>query len=388
MADQTIIDDLNEDLKTYRQSFRDYATERLMPHASEWDRAGRIPPELIRALGAEGYLCGIIPKTYGGAGWNCQTMGVQHEAFGRVSSSLTVLLTVSAMVASTIVKWGSGDQRKEWLGKIASGECIAAYALTEPQAGSDLAKIECRLERRGGDLVLTGTKKWITFATEADLFLVFAVLEGQPTAVLVPRTLPGVSVHPVEDMLGFRAAGIGEVQFEGVALPESNVVGRVGFGFSMVAPYGLHHGRMSTAFSSLGLVRACLETASQYASEREVAGGLLAEKGIVKSLMARMGVQYDAAWELCMAGARAEDAGSYEAYQKILAAKHFASTTANSAAHDMGQVLGAAGMQGSRPAERYFRDARIMEIIEGSTQVLELLLGKIYIDKFRKSRYF
>lgn len=367
------------------EDFRDYVTTNVEPYAQEWDLEQGVSRRAITQLSDEGYLGAMIPLKYGGKGWDLVTYGLLNEAFGKGSSSLTVLFTVQNMVSSVLMKWGSVAQTEKWLEPIAKGNILAAFALTEPNVGSDIGKVETSFTKQGDIYILNGTKRWITFAGMADLFLVFGQCEGQSIACFIEKNTPGFTVTRINNMLGFRGCYLGNLEFDNVIIPAGNIVGKQGFGIPLIAPYGLHYGRLSTAFSSLGLMRGCLELASDYALTRKSAGTLLINHGMIAEKIADMGVNYDAAFHLCVDAAWAEVKGMPNVMEQMIAAKYFASRKSVQAAADTVQVLGAVGChEESTPAGRFYRDSKIMEIIEGTNQVLQQVMGSTYAKRFKK----
>ena len=235
-------------------------------------------------------------------------------------------------------------------------------------------------------LILNGSKKWITCAQRAGVFLVFGKLEQRSVACLVPKGTPGLEVEPIRDLMGFRSAGLAQLTFNDVEVPSANIVGKPGFAVSHVAPVGLQYGRISTACSGLGLLRGCFEESIAYAAVRKIADKTVGEIGMVRSLIARMGTDLEAGSFLCHNACRAEDDHLPEVFEKTLMAKYFTSRAAVRAASDAVQIQGAAGCHASSPVSRYYRDAKIMEIIEGTTQIHEELLGKMFVDQARRLR--
>jgi alkylation response protein AidB-like acyl-CoA dehydrogenase len=292
------------------------------------------------------------------------------------------------MVAMVLLKWGTAQQRRKWLPPLAKGETIAAFALTEPGAGSDLESFVTEFTQTSGgnSLILRGTKKWISCAQFAGLFLVFGKVGQHSACCVVPRKLPGVHIEPISDLMGFRAAGLAEVQFRDVEVPAENLIGKPGFALTHVAPVGLHHGRISTACSALGLLRGCFEESIAYAATRKVGDKMVGDIGIIRSLIAKMGTDLEVGQLLCHTACLAEDAHLPQAFEKTLAAKYFTSRAVVRAASDAVQIRGASGCHASSPVSRYYRDAKIMEIIEGTTQIHEDLLGKIYVDQAARLR--
>lgn len=361
--------------------FNEFVKQNVIPHVEEWDSQESIPSSIIKMMGEKGYLGSIVPKKYEGQSMDYVLFGLLNEAFGRGSSSLTDLITVQTMTEITLLKWGSEPLRQHWLPPLAKGELIGAYAMTEPSTGSDLTSMKTTFSRKHEKYIVNGVKKWISFAELADVFIVFGKLNELPTTCLVPRSSPGVSVKPIKNMMGFRAGHLGEVSFNEVEIPEENIIGKPGFALSYIAPYGLHYGRMSTACSAWGLMRACLEESTAYVADRQVGGVKLQEKGMIREIIAKMGVNVEAATQLCINACKAEDMHSPEAMDKTLIAKYFTSKAVVHAASDAVQIKGASGCHEGSPVARYYRDAKIMEIIEGTSQVHLDILGKRFIEK-------
>ena len=364
--------------------FRQFVGVNVEPFADDWDRNGHMPSDVIRRLGQTGYLGAILPPEYGGAGWDFVTFGMLNEALGRGSSSLTVLLTVQSMVATTIARWGTPRQKERWLPSLASGDIIAAFCLTEPAAGSAINEIETEYSHHGKGFLLSGTKRYITFGEVADVYLVFGYVEGKSIACLVAKDTPGVKVIPIKDMLGFRSCHLAQLEFDNVEIAPEQVIGKAGFALSHIALLGLHYGRMSTAFSATGLIRACLETGIDRAAGRVIAGVPLDQVEAVRDLVAGMGIGYETSLLFCLRAARSEDERSPQAIENTITAKYIASRHAVDAAGHAVQIGGAYGChEGSSPAGRYYRDSKIMEIIEGTSQVLQKVISNYYINHYK-----
>jgi alkylation response protein AidB-like acyl-CoA dehydrogenase len=380
---------LTEEQSRRYAEFQEFAAANVAPYAAEWDCAQQIPYSAVAELGRAGFLGATIPTEYGGRGWDVVTFGLLNEALGRCDSAYTGVLTVQSMVCAALLKWGTAEQRSRWLPPLANGEMTGAFALTEPGAGSDIASISTEFRRNNGagDISLHGEKKWITCGQRADLFLVFGKLDQQPLACLVPRESAGLEIEPIKDLMGFRAAGLARLRFHDVAIAAANVVGKPGFALSHVAPIGLQYGRISTACSALGLLRACVEESTDYAVSRKVGGQRLGELGMIQSLIARMGANLEAARLLCWSACRAEDDHLPETFTKTFIAKYFTSRAAVQAASDAVQIHGASGCHESSPVARYYRGSKIVEIIEGTTQVHEMVLAKNFVhDALRRQR--
>jgi hypothetical protein len=367
--------ELTDRQKENRSAFRKFVDEAVIPYAAENDRQERMPVEDIHRIARLGYLGAVLPEAVGGAGMDMISFGLLNEELGRGCSSLRSLLTVHSMAAVAIQRWGSKVQKEEWLPRLAGGEKIGAFALTEPNVGSDAKNIETAARTEGDEYVLNGEKRWITFGQMADLFLVFAKCEGQPAALLVERETPGLSIRPVSGMLGVRASMLAELCLRDCRIPKGNLVGRLGFGLSHVAAAALDCGRYSVAWGTVGIAQACLEASLRYTNRRKQFGNYLKEHQLVRQMISEMITNVEAARLLCYQAGYLKDKGDPAAIIQTSMAKYFASRTASKASIDAVQLHGANGCSSSYPVERYLRDARIMEIIEGSTQIQQLTIA-------------
>jgi alkylation response protein AidB-like acyl-CoA dehydrogenase len=361
--------------------FQAFVAVNVEPYVAQWDCDQRIPQNVIAKVAEAGYFGCSLPRVHGGHEWDAVTFGLLHEAFGRASSALTDVLTVQTMVAMTLLKWGTADQKQRWLRPLATGDLIGAFALTEPGAGSDTNGLATRFSERDDVFVLKGTKKWISAGQFADVFLVFGNLGVHSMVCPLPRGTPGLHVEPICELLGFRAAGLAELHFDDVQVSAADIIGKPGFALSHIAPVGLHHGRISTSCSALGLLRACFEAGVEHAARRTIGQQAVGDLGMIRSLIARMGSDLAAGNSLCLDACRAEDARVPSVFEAAMTAKHFVSRAAARAASDAVQICGASGCHASAPVSRYYRDAKIMEIIEGTTQVHEDMLGRLYVEQ-------
>lgn len=372
---------LTTDQRRRGEEFKAFAATHVAPHAAGWDSAQEIPRAAILELGQAGYLGATLPADYGGQGWDAVTFGLLNEALGRHDSAYTGFVTVHAMVSMALLKWGTASQRREWLPPLTRGEKIGAIALTEPQGGSDLQAMTTRFtpSGRGAELILSGEKKWISCGQLADVFVVFGKLEEKSVACLVPRESAGLEIEPITNMLGFRAAGMARLRFHDVPVAGANMVGKPGFAFSHVVPIAMHFGRISTACSALGLLRGCFEESTGYAATRGADAQRIGDFGMIQSLIARMGADLEAAKLLCWSACRARDEQQPESFMQAVVAKYFSSRAAVRAAADAIQIHGAAGCHESSPVARFFRASKIMELIEGTTQIHERILGQGFL---------
>lgn len=369
--------ELNDAQKLAQGEFRDFVDEHVAPFADDHDRLEKMPDVLIRQVAERGWLGGIIPTRYGGAGMDPLTWGLLCEEIGRGSASLLSLFTVHGMVAQALIKWGTEQQRQHYLPKLATGEFIGAFGLTEPNVGSDAASIETLAElTEDGDWRIHGMKRWISFGQVANLMLVFAKVEDKAAAFLVERGTPGFATTPIAGLLGFRSAMLAEVTLDDCRVPSDNLVGKVGFGFSHVAGVALDHGRYCVGWGCLGLCQGALDASLAYAGQRKQFGAFLKGHQLIQEMIAEMITQIRAARALCMRAAWLKQQGDPSLIMETSIAKYFTSRLAVQVASDAVQIHGANGCSDRYPVQRYLRDAKIMEIIEGSNQMQQVIISK------------
>ncbi len=372
---------LSSDQEAARLGFRRFVDEHIVPHAGDWDREECVPRRLIDALIEQGYLAAIVPRSVGGGGIDAVTYGLLTEELGRGCSSVRSLLTVHDMVTLAVLRWGNTHLRETWVPRMAKAELLAALALSEPGVGSDAASVETEARRDGDDFVLSGRKKWITYGQIADLFLVLARCEGKVTAFLVPADTPGLVRHPLRGMAGTRASLLAELELTDCRLPSVHLVGRVGFGFSHVAASALDHGRYSVAWGAVGIAQACLDACAGYTAERRQFGARLNEHALVQRLLTEMIANTRAARLLCYRAGYLRVTDDPGATAETMIAKYFASRTAVRAANDAVQLHGANGLSDAFPVARFLRDAKVTEIIEGSTQIQQLSIPRLPLQE-------
>lgn len=367
-----------------RAAARAFVDTHITPHANGFERAGAVPEDLLDRIGAAGLWAPFLPVEDGGAGIDMVTLGELHEEVGRGCSSVRSLLTVHTMVSWTVRRWGTAAQRERWAGVLARGEALGAFCLSEPEAGSDAAGISTRAVPAGGGWVLDGVKKWITGGQRADVFLVFAKTDASIGAFLVPRDTPGVEVRPIPEILGTRASMLAEVSFRGVRLDGDALVGPSGFTAGMVLTGTLDLGRYSVACGSVGIIQACLDACADYTSRRRVGGELLRTMPLIQAKVSDMVTDVRAARMLCAEAGRLKDAGEASTLMATWVAKYFASTAAARHASEAVQIHGANGCGDDYPVARLYRDAKVMEIIEGSNEVQRMTIaGEAYREMTR-----
>ncbi|MDY6950344.1 MAG: acyl-CoA dehydrogenase family protein [Thermodesulfobacteriota bacterium] len=368
--------ELSAQQKKDQAAFRAFVKEEILPHAGSHDQEERIPSDLIRRLGREGYLGATLPAEYGGRGMDMITFGLLNEELGRGCSSVRALVMLQNMIGLTLLRWGSKDQKGLWLDRLASGAVIASFALTEPDVGSDAASIQTTARSVGGGYILRGQKKWISLGQIADLFLVIGTCGGKPCAFLIEKDRPGLSMAPVFGMLGLRASMLAEVRFDDCPVPEENLVGGMGFGLAPVAFFALNLGRYSVAWGCVGIAQACLAACIDHTSKRKQFGVHLKEHQLIKQMIADMTVKVQAGRLLCLRAGCAIESGDPNSVMETMAAKYFASKTARETATDAVQIHGALGCSREHAVERYLRDAKVMEIIEGTSQIHQMKIAE------------
>jgi alkylation response protein AidB-like acyl-CoA dehydrogenase len=364
------------DLAELAEEFWRFADEEVAPRAARHDAEEALDLELVRLLGEHGYLAPFLPQSIGGRGLDHVAYAALHEEIGRACSSTRSLLTVHDMVAHTILRWGGDELRTEWLPKLASGSALGAFALSEPHGGSDVQALRTRATRRERTFVLTGEKTWISFGQLADVFLVFARTEHGVSAFLVEREADGLEIEPIGGLLGLRASMLATLRFDGCSVPAEQLVGREGRAVPQVTTSALTLGRLGVACGSVGIVRACLDSAVAFARERSYGDEALVDRPLIQRMLAEMVTDVEAGHLLCLEAAAALDREDPRAPISAAIAKHFAARAAARSGRDAVQIHGAAGCTSAYPVERLYRDAKIMEIVEGSNEVQETLIGR------------
>ncbi len=355
--------------------FRAFVAARVAPYADAWDRAERLPSEAIADLRGAGYLGAPLPTAAGGGGMAALTYGLLCEELARGCASVRTLVTVHDMTAVALARWGSPRLCEESLPAVARGELLCAFALSEPGVGSDAAAIETEAREVDDGYRLDGCKRWISFGQVADRFLVFARLAGEPAAFFVPADAVGLSRRPIDGMLGTAASLLAEVELRDCRVPRHHLLGRPGAGVSHVAATALDHGRYAVAWGCLGIAQACLDASLDYAARRRQFGVALEQHQLVRRLLTEMIVGTRAARLLCYRAGYVRESGDPLASSETLVAKYFASRTASRVAGWAVQLHGAAGMSRDYPLARHLRDAKIMEVIEGSNEIQQLTIA-------------
>lgn len=349
-------------------------TDLVGDQADSWDRAGVLPVDVARTLSGKGLLCAEVPAEHGGLGLTSGQNGELTAHVGSLCSSLRSLMTSQGMAAWTVRRFGSAEQQTNYLHALTSGS-LAAVAFSEPQAGSDLSAMTTRIDVDGDKVTVSGRKVWVTGAAYADLVVVFGRYGDGAAAVVVPTSAPGVTVTRVPDPLGCRAAGHSDIELADVVLPADSVLGGAGLPLEWLVTSALSYGRVSVAWGCVGILRACLTATARHAKQREQFGKPLAEHQLVARHIAELLVAEQAATHTCAHASRCWDANSPELVTAAVLAKHLAAGNATRGAAAAVQVLASAGALDGHPVARAYRDAKLMEIIEGSNEISQLLLS-------------
>ncbi|MEW2115758.1 acyl-CoA dehydrogenase family protein [Streptomyces sp. NPDC005474] len=384
--------ELSEEQTAVQRLARDFVDREITPNVVAWDRAEDVDRSIVKKLGEVGFLGLTVDEEYGGSGGDHLTYCLVTEELGRGDSSVRGIVSVSlGLVAKTVAHWGSEEQKRRWLPGLTSGAYIGCFGLTEPGTGSDAGNLSTRAVRddggtsrsseaeSGGEYVVNGTKMFITNGTWADVVLLFARSTDAPghkgvSAFLVPTDTPGLTRRTLHGKLGLRGQATAELVFEDVRVPASAMLAPEGKGFS-VAMSALAKGRMSVAAGCVGIAQAALEAAVKYAGEREQFGGPIARHQLVQELISDIAVDVDAARLLTWRVADLIDRGLPFATESSKA-KLFASEAAVRAANNALQVFGGYGYIDEYPAGKLLRDARVMTLYEGTSQIQKLLIGR------------
>ncbi|MPZ81179.1 MAG: acyl-CoA dehydrogenase [Actinophytocola sp.] len=358
---------------------REFVDTEVIPNAEAWDQAEALPRSVLDRVGELGLWAPFLPADVGGAGLDMITLGKIHEEVGRGCSGLRSMLTVHTMVSWAVWRRGSAEQHATLLPLLISGETFGVFCLSEPDNGSDATATGTIAVEDGDGWVIGGRKKWITGGQVADIMMVFARTGPGMSAFLVPATAPGVTITPIPNMLGTRSSMIAEIVFDGVRVPASAMLGPQGWAAGMVMTGALDMGRFSVASGSVGIIQACLDACVDYTSKREVAEGKLRDLQLIRRKISDLVTSLRAARLLCEEAGRLKEAGDPATIMATWVAKYFASTKAVAAANDAVQIHGANGCSQDFPAARLYRDAKIMEIIEGSTELQQTFIaGEAY----------
>jgi len=373
--------DLTEEQEMVRNHVREFAQNEIAPVAREYDEAEKFPREQLKGLGELGLLGMIIPEEYGGAGFDSVSYALALEEISKADSSVAVIVSVTNSVCCyPILSFGTEEQKQKYLIPLAKGEKLGAFCLSEPQAGSDAVNQKTRAVEDGDFYVLNGTKSWVTNGGEADVYLVVAVTgenDGRKeiTAFLIESDVEGLAVSSIEHKMGQRASQTAEMSLTDVKVPKANVLGKPGEGLK-VAFSSLDNGRIGIAALSVGIAQAALEESAKYAKDRTAFGKPIAEFQAIQQKLADMATEVDAARLLTLRAASMKDSGNTRTGFYASMAKLFASETANKVCAEAVQIHGGNGFSRHYNVEKYYRDARITTIYEGTSEIQRIVISR------------
>ncbi|WP_278386096.1 acyl-CoA dehydrogenase family protein [Stutzerimonas kunmingensis] len=372
--------ELSEDQRMIRDMARDFARREIAPHAQAWEKAGWIDDALVAQMGELGLLGMVVPEEWGGSYIDYVAYALAVEEISAGDGATGALMSIHNSVGcGPVLNYGSQAQKDEWLAELASGRAIGCFALTEPQAGSEAHNLRTRAELVNGQWVLNGSKQFCSNAKRAKLAIVFAVTDPELgkkglSAFLVPTDTPGFAVERSEHKMGIRASDTCAVSLSDCRIPETNLLGERGKGLA-IALSNLEGGRIGIGAQAVGIARAAFEAALLYARERVQFGKPIAEHQSIANMLADMQTQLNAARLLILHAARLKSAG-LPCLSEASQAKLFASEMAEKVCSQAVQIHGGYGYLEDYPVERYYRDARITQIYEGSSEIQRLLIAR------------
>ena len=371
---------LAEEHLQLRDALREFAAQRLAPFAAQWDREATYPREALKELAALGTFGIAVPEEYGGAGMDYTALAVALEEIAAGDGATSTIISVNnCPVCSILMAWASEEQKRRFLVPLARGDKLGAFCLTEPHVGSEASGLRTSAVRQGDHWVLNGVKQFITSGKNADLAIVLAVTEKAAgkrgiSAFIVETSTPGYIVARVEEKLGQHASDTAQILFENCRVPAANLIGDEGAGYR-IALSGLEGGRIGIAAQSLGMARAAYEAALKYARERVAFGQPIFQHQAVQFRLADMATQLEAARQLIHHAAALKDAGQ-PCLKQAAMAKLFASEMAERVCSDAIQIHGGYGYVSDFPVERIYRDVRVCQIYEGTSDIQRILIAR------------
>jgi butyryl-CoA dehydrogenase len=371
---------LNEQHEMIRDALRAFSQERLAPNAARWDKEHHFPKEELKELAALGAFGVAVPEELGGAGLDYVSLALVLEEIAAGDGGTSTVISVNnCPVCSIGMMYANEQQKQQWLRPLAQGEMLGAFALTEPHTGSDAAALRTTATLDGGDYIINGTKQFITSGKHADVAIVFAVTDKAAgkkgiSAFWVPTNTPGYIVAGIEHKMGQHSSDTAQILFENCRVPAANMIGEPGQGYK-IALSGLEGGRIGIASQSVGMARSAFEAALKYARERESFGKPIFEHQSVQFKLSEMAMQLEAARQLIWHAASLKDAGQ-PCLKEAAMAKLFASEMAERVCSDAIQIHGGYGYTADFPVERIYRDVRVCQIYEGTSDIQKLLIAR------------
>ena len=371
---------LSPEQELIKDTARDFATKHLLPGVMERDEKQKFPHDEIKAMGELGFMGMMIPEEWGGSDLDAISYVIAVEEIAAVELATSTIMSVNnSLVCQVLLDWGNDLQKAQYLKPLASGAKLGAYSLSEPQSGSDASNMRTYAEKNGDQFIINGVKNWVTSGENSDFIILFCKTEKGAgskgiSAFIIEKGTPGLTVGKKENKLGIRASDTCELYFDDCKIPEKNLIGSLGQGFS-IAMKALGGGRIGIAAQSIGLARSALEKAISYSKDREQFGQSISKFGAIQNKVADMATNIDAARLLVWKAAIKKDQGKDFSKESSMA-KLFASTTAMTAATDCVQIHGGYGYMQEYGVERLMRDAKITEIYEGTSEIQKLVISR------------
>lgn len=382
--------EFTEEQNMLRKMVREFTDKEIMPYIAEWDKQGKFDPDILKKLADLGLMGVCIPEEYGGSGMDYNSLAIVCEELERGDTAFRTAVSVhTGLNSMTLLQWGTEEQKQKYLIPQAKGEKIAAFGLTEPGAGSDVAAIETTAVKDGDDYILNGQKTWISLCDMADNFIVFAYTGDRSlkhkgiSAFIVERTWEGFSSKAIKGKHGIRAGNTGELFFDNVKVPKENLLGEEGEGFK-IAMSALDNGRFTVAAGAVGLIMACLEASVKYCHERETFGKPIGKHQLVQQMIAKMEAGLQMSRLLVYRAGELKNQGKRNTRETSLA-KWQACDFANQAADDAVQIHGAYGYSDEYPVERYLRNSKAPVIYEGTREIHTIMQAE-YVLGYRKDK--
>ncbi|HEU5227863.1 MAG TPA: acyl-CoA dehydrogenase family protein [Ktedonobacteraceae bacterium] len=378
--------DLNEEQSDIRDMVRRFTAQEIVPHAEAWDESYYFPREIYSKMAELGLLGMATPEEYGGSALSRLTGALVYEQLAKGDMATAVGLSVHNMITGSIARFGSEEQRRRWVPRLASGELLGAFSLSEADAGSDAASLQCRAQRNGDVYVINGNKMWVTNGGEAEVYLLMARVQSEIntsriSCFVVEKGTPGFSFGKTERKMGLHSSPTRELVFEQCEIPTTNLIGEEGQGFR-IALSSLDGGRINIGSIAVGVAQAAFETARDYARERKQFGKPIGTFQAIQFMLADMATRIEAARLLVYEAAYKLDSGQ-KAGMYASMAKCFATDMAMEVTTNAVQILGGAGYVRDYPAERYMRDVKVAQIFEGTNQIQRIVIARALLGGIR-----
>jgi len=366
----------------FEENLEIFCINKVLPYAKEFDQNDDISKQAILDLFSLGYFEGIAGEKYNYDTWSNVDIGLTNKVIGKYSPALRTLLTVHGMALISLKRWGRKQLKNEYINRMASGDYICSFALSEPLAGSDANSIQTSAELVDDYYIVNGTKDWISFSNIANGFLTFVLVDNQPTCMLIDSDVEGLVIEKLSSMSANRGTGMGRLKFNNCKVPKENIVGGVGNGINLVALYALDFGRFTVSWGALGIASRCLELTADRVKNRVQFGKALEAHDLVKKIMTEMIVSVKNMELLSFSAAKLRDSKSLDSIFESWCAKYYNSKMCVEISSNAQQLFGGVGFLSDLEINRLHRESKVLEVIEGTTQIHELVIAEEYMKKF------